>query len=583
MAITDFELAQIRGMMQQGKSQAEIARALDRSPSTVSRAVKIIEANRASEQEPIKPVAGKVSRNRATSAKYMGFTAPIPARDGSSLYQLYNLIDDWSHLLDPNDALLVLARHSPEVASAWHDSVMLAVGGWEANAYHADDPEKEHEEAQAELKSIMNRLGDRHGSFHALAAEMVTSIVFRGALGAESVYGKDRQTLLDIAVIDPSWIMFRPVHDEELGDHWELGQMQDGKWVSLEIPTIRYMPYNRIPKEPPYGVPMFQPSVMPAVFMLGLLYDIRRVMAKQGFGRLDVTIITEQLVTRMAPDRTKMDGDKIKAMIETFAAEISDAMEELLPDDVFVHTDDVEVNHSPNGGGEGNMLNGIASLIESLERQLIKALKSMPLLQAVTDGVSEANANKQWEIYAKTIGTLQQMIENMLGYHLRYALRLKGYDVKVELRFAEVRGIDEYREAEAFSMKVEGAVAAENAKYMTPEEAAMYVTGHGIPDIYADELENGRSEPMGDTSTSGATTANPDRLGEHVERIIGYIAGSLPGSESRAEPMSVNADDSLTPIPPGRVSNTDIEASERFWDMHVPAAAGILSAPVVED
>jgi hypothetical protein len=257
---------------------------------------------------------------------------------------------------------------------------------------------------------------------------------------------------------------------------------------------------------------------------------------------------------------------------------------------VMIHTTDTKVNRA-EGGSENGAFTGLDGLIRLVERQLIKALKSMPLLQGVTDGVSEANSNKQWEIYARGIRYLQQMVENLVQYDLRLALRANGYDATVHFRLSEVRGIDELREVETFKKRVEGAVMAEQALYMTPDEASEYVTQHPIPDLYAELVAEGR--PPGSlgniNSGSGMDPAAPAEnprnvtlsLPEGLAREVGQAIGSRTLLRGQVAPEG--SDGGLTPIPPTTPDDGDIDEAERWWDQHVEVAAGILSGPVDEE
>jgi hypothetical protein len=182
-------------------------------------------------------------------------------------------------------------------------------------------------------------------------------------------------------------------------------------------------------------------------------------------------------------------------------------------------------------------MGGSGQMIEALERMATRALKSMPLLMGITDGVSEANANRQWEIHAAGVKTVQHYAETLLGRLLGLALQVQGIVATVKVRYAEVRAAEELREAQTFLLKLKGAVLAERLGYFTADEAAEYATGHGIPEtVKADRIpllnqpgragsEAGPGSGVGETSGNERGKISPTRREDQHE---------LPGNEHGA-------------------------------------------------
>jgi hypothetical protein len=208
-----------------------------------------------------------------------------------------------------------------------------------------------------------------------------------------------------------------------------------------------------------------------------VLHDLRRVIAQQGYPRTDIIVRLEALRNAY---RT-LDDREFEQKVEELIAAIGRNYARLEPDDAFVHTDPIEVNRAP-GAVDSSVMGGAVGMIEALERMATRALKSMPLLMGITDGVSEANANRQWEIHAAGVKTVQHYAETLLGRLLSLALQVQGIVAEVKVRFAEVRAAEELRDAQTFMLKLKGAELAERLGYVTADEAAEYATGHGIPE-----------------------------------------------------------------------------------------------------
>ena len=67
-----------------------------------------------------------------------------------------------------------------------------------------------------------------------------------GAIFWELALNETADMAMDIAVMDPYVARFN-----RMGNDWELGQWQNGKWVSLgDDPTVMYVPFNAGPNEP---------------------------------------------------------------------------------------------------------------------------------------------------------------------------------------------------------------------------------------------------------------------------------------------------------------------------------------------
>lgn len=514
------------------------------------------------------PRKGRVSKGR--SDRSTAWNIPVPPSYDERFSKVFNMVEDWRLLQDPSSVVLLLARHSPEFSKAWWDLLLMSVGGWEIDAMLLSSRHEKDEKSQIVLNAMLDRIGDNNGSLHNVLTQFVTNGFFRGAFAAELVLSDKGRKVADISVLDPSILRYRPVTDTVLGDIWELGQVVDRQWVSLDIPTVKYLPLHPLPGDPPYGTPPVGAAAMPAIFLLSMFYDIKRVIEKQGFGRLDVTVFPDRIVEKLG---TNPSAAAKKRAVSEYFIDVAEIMEELEPDDVFVHTDDSEVNRAPGAGGESGSLSGIDRLIDIMEKQVIRALKSMPLIQGVTDSVSEGNANRQWEVYAKGVRVIQQYVENLLSYLLELGMMVEGTPCFVKVRLAEIRAVDEYREAQMRLLKTQTAVLMETVQYMDADEAAEYANGqHGIPDslkAYREEVGAPTTAPA--NNPAAPESNNPDAKAETKGRVTRGV-----------EPEG--ADDNFPPVKDGKPTDREVEQILKWFDRTVPLGAGVLDAdPEVAD
>jgi hypothetical protein len=413
---------------------------------------------------------GRTSTDSGDSLQFGGWFIAPPA-DYEANWQLFNLRARDLECMDVNRLMEVMADVSPEVSRALHDFQLMCNPGWEARA-HIPGQEEQHEAGQAALDEFLSELDDLHGAVDVIFGRYFLAAFLRGALFAELVLDRGGRMPVDLVAPDPASVRFRKRVDPVRGVVWQLGQWQDSGFVPLDLPTVRYVPINPYPGSP-YGRPLAAPALFTALFLLNMLHDLRRVIQQQGYPRLDLSIDTEKL----RPSREVMvDPGKLQEWTQAIVAMVEEAYGKLAPDDAYIHTDVVSVNR-PVGTVDASSLGMIGDIIAALERMAVRALKTMPLMMGVAEGVTEANANRQWELYAAGIKSMQHYAETMLERLLTLALEAQGIQAEVQFRFAELRAAEELRDAQTEAMQISNAQAKYEAGWISQDEAAEEITG----------------------------------------------------------------------------------------------------------
>lgn len=371
--------------------------------------------------------------------------------------------------MTPARLLQLLADLSPEVSRALWDFLRFANAGWEATAMRPGGKSKAPGTHQNVLDAMIARITNRHGSFDVVLNRLYLGAFLRGAFVAELVLDRNGRQGLDIATPDPASIVFRQREDEELGTVWVPGQMVRGQFVALDIPTVRYVPIDPFPGRPEGRAPA-QPAVFSALFLLGLLHDLRRVVAQQGYPRIDVSINLEKLQLLM-PNDLNEDPILAASWIQGAIQEIQRSYASLEPDDTYIHLDVAEVKR-PIGTLDTSSLGAVDGLIQGLERMLIRALKTVPIMMGVTDGVAEANVRVQWKIYRTTLQVFQHMLEQLLDYLFGLALQAEGVPATCEFRFARIDITDRYIDAQTEQINAQLARDAYDNGWIDQNEAA---------------------------------------------------------------------------------------------------------------
>lgn len=447
----------------------------------------------------VTPTLTRSRTSRDSNQFYAGaFTMLAPASNDVSLL----LRSGNPHALEqlPVDRLLeIMTDVSPDISRELWNFLRMVNPGYTLEAVRLSGSPAPRT-AQAALEAMIKTLTDRHGDASVVFNRLILATFLRGNLAGELVLGNDRRRFLDIATPDPSSIQFESAVDPELGQIWRPFQWQDGKQVFLDIPTFRYIPIDPLPSRP-YGRSIAAPALFPTLFAILLLHDVRRVVQQQGYPRLDLEVDLEKLVATM-PDEVEGDPVKYKEWVDNTIAQVSAYYAVLEPDDAFVHTNAVKVNR-PVGAVDASSLGGVTQILTVLERWSIRALKTMPLLMASPDGTSEANANRQWEIYAAGIKSIQHLVEGLLGYLLTLGLQAQGVQAIAQIRFAELRAAEMMRDAQTEAIRIANEREKYAAGWTSQDEAALAVTGHT-----ADNPEPRTQAPI--IAPTDDLEANPD-------------------------------------------------------------------------
>ena len=488
--------AEIARRVASGESQRQIAGALGVSRSLVQKELRAMPerptatpATRHARLAPAKARAKSAGIVKTGEGGPFGIGAAmqtiLPPPDHFSKWRRLDLDRDTWAKADPSELVSLLVNVSPEMSRAVWDYLRLLNSGHEIEAFKPGTEDRD-ERAQAALDEFVERLEEYHGSFKIIAGRLFMAAITRGAFFAELVLDETGRVPIDIATPDPATVRFRRKEDPERGAIWQAGQWQGGKFVDFDSPTIRYLPLDPEAGNP-YGRPMLCPAIFPTVFLLGLMHDLRRVVAQQGYPRTNIILDLERLKLLYAELELEEFEEKITELIDHVSVEFG----RLEPDDAFVNTDTVKVE-SAKGAVETSVMGGAAAVITKLEAMALRSLKTMPLLFGVSEGMSEAKANREWEVFGEYISHLQHLAETLLSRLMELALQAQGIVAKVEMRFAGIRRADEHKDELIQQLKLDNAIKAETQGYLDRDAASNYAVGEdAATDAPLDPVEAG--------------------------------------------------------------------------------------------
>lgn len=531
---------------------------------------------------------GRLSMD-AGAPSLAGALALLGPDDHESNWRILDLDNDTLENMAPDELVRMLADLSPDISRALWDFERLFNPGW---SYTVTAPGKTDEDVAGKqaVEGMLARLKELYGSVDVALNRLSIGAFLRGAFCAELVLDKNGREFVDLATPDPGGIRFKAVKDPIRGTIWQAGQWQAGKFVIFDRPTFRYLPIDPFPGNP-YGRPLASPALFTAIFLIGLMHDLRRVVSQQGYPRLDLSVSLEKLAAAMPADM-ELAPDKLQAWVNQIITEVQTVYAALEPDDAYIHTDVVAVNR-PVGAVDAQSLGAVDGLIKSLERMAIRALKTMPLLMGVNEATSETHANRQWEVHVAGIKALQHLAEALLEYLFGLALQAQGIAATVTWRFAELRAAEMMRDAQTENMRIGNARAKYDAGWTSQDEAAQEVCGHDA------DMDAPRVASDGGAGGLASVNAEPGSQRQRIgtdKRIRGRQQGSPPhehdehvhqgtdsqGTGSRVKIIPEGADEPLPPVPDEvEITDADIRRAINAWDEAMPDYAGLLEAVVI--
>ena len=362
---------------------------------------------------------GRISMQHPYSAHTIAAIAP-PDRS-QALWQLNNWTEDELYNLPVDRLMKVIIDISPEVNKAYTDFLRACNEGWsyEVHPIHA----------KPIIDEFIAYIETRHHDLDVLIDQIYAGIYLRGALFIELVLNDTADMATNIAVLDPITARFK-----RQGEHWELGQWQMGKWVSLETdPTVMYVPFNS-PPDMPFGKSFMATAPVDVARQIGVLNDFRRVLHSIGWARPDFTVDTLKL-KEMMPAEIRKDTIAEDQFVREYLDGINNIYKDLKPHEGYAHLDMVTVNNPTGGQMQTSFFGLIDGLMRLHDRRISRATGSTPLKQHSNEHVTETHAREQRKDYRMNIVSVQSTVAGTLSTLFGYVLRAAGVQGQVNFHF----------------------------------------------------------------------------------------------------------------------------------------------------
>ena len=362
---------------------------------------------------------GRVSMQDPHRQHTMVYVAP-PERS-RSVWQMKSWTEEELLHLPVDQFMKVVTSISPEVNKAYTDFLRNANESW---GYQVEPTS-----ATPIIDDFIARLETKHHDFDVLIDRVYAGIYKGGSIFWELILNETADMATDIAVMDPYVARFT-----RMGNDWDLGQWQNGKWVSLgDDPTVMYVPFNAGPNEP-FGRSLMESAPLDVIRMLGVMNDFRRVLESQGWARSDFTVDTEKLRDFM-PAEVIGDVEKEDEFIQDFLNGINEKYSNLKPNEGYGHLDIVTVNMPKGGQMQTSFFGLVDGLTRLYDRRVGRATGSTPIKQHSNESIAETHAVEQRKDYRINVSSIQSTTAGAFSTLLGYALRAEGVQGKVMFYF----------------------------------------------------------------------------------------------------------------------------------------------------
>lgn len=448
----------------------------------------------------------------------------------------------------PAKLLELLTDLSPDISRAVWDFLLFCNPGYEIICYKPGTDTLDSR-AQKILDEFLAQLKLYYGTLDVIFERLFMSAYLRGAFFAELILDNAGRQPIDLSIPDPAIVRFVWTDDPVRGRIPQIGYMQGQNFIPIDKPTVQYIPVHPFPGNP-YGRPVASAALFSTVFLIGMMNDIRRVIAQQGYPRLHIKIDLEALAATM-PSEMAQDPEVFQAWVDKIYINVRSVYAQLEPEDAYISTSMIEITN-PIGAVDSTSIGAVDNIIEMLERHVMRALKSMPLLMGVVEGMSEANANRQWEIHVAGIKSLQHRCENLLERLFILALQAQGIQTDVKVRFAELRTAERLRDEMTRQLMITNTLAEYFAGWRDHESASVLAIGqlpaekepiawpkNQIPAGPGNQIEQAGASEDDSISSDGADDKGPigdDRTIEAIFWPLGKPRHTIGGDDQQSMP-----------------------------------------------
>lgn len=326
-----------------------------------------------------------------------------------------------------------------------------------------------------QLAQRMEMVPDYSEGFNAITSFLSTSemlgkdMMSTGAMSMELVLDKSRLPSKFVPISTAQIVWFPDVGGKAVVPK----QLISGTYIDLDLPTFFYVALDQDVRTAYAGSPL-ESALQPVVADADFRNDMRRIIKRSVYPRLDISI-DEEILAQSIPPEIAHDPVKLKEYRDAVQADVASVINGLLPEDALVHYSFLTVTfidgsqHAPQ-----EIFAGIQKMIDA---KLSTGAKTLPSVLGHGSG-SQNVASSETLLAMKTAdGMIRRKLNEMYSKGMTLAVRLFGLDVAVSFEYESI-DLRPTIELEAFRAQRQSRILEQLSFGMiTDEEACIDLTG----------------------------------------------------------------------------------------------------------
>lgn len=361
--------------------------------------------------------------------------------------------------------------------------------------------------ALGELIRRMTYLGNVDGSFgtqqglQSISEQLSVELLTTGAACAEVALDMARVP----ASLNPVAVTTLKIYDEKMA--FRLVQSIGGVEIDLDYPTIIYVTLDKHLTET-YTKSYYESAIQPVLADLDFNNDARRALKKAVLPRLKSEIDSER-VKKMCPPEILADTEKFMAYKEEIITSVENLLNGLNPEDALVSYDSVNYSYLTGTQDPSSIIERVQKVLNG---KLAAGAKTMPVILGL--GGSSNTSSAESLIYLKQANMLRVKLNELYSRAFTVAVRLLGFDVYVEFKYATL-DLKPDSELEAFkAMKQSRVLELLSLGLVSDEEACITLTGNLPPQGYT--AKSGTMFKVGGTQVVQNPSSNTSAMGQKL-------------------------------------------------------------------
>jgi len=356
-------------------------------------------------------------------------------------------------------------------------------------------------------------------------------ILTYGACAAELVLGKDRlpRRIQPLSVTAIQFI-------QDKGDPKILAPVQRiaGQTIDLDFPTFFYVALDQDLLEP-YASSPLESALQPVMFSQEFFNDIRRVIKRAVHPRINV-VIDEEKFRKSVPQEAHHDQVKMTAFQDKIIEDVQTQINGLNPEDALVNFDLINVNYLNNGNI--SLSTEYEVLGKMTDAKMATGAKTLPAILGHGAGSSNIASTETLLFMKNAEGAVKAKLDELYSRILTLAVRLFGFDVYVEFRYAPI-DLRPESELESFKQtKQSRLLELLSIGMITDEEASLALTGNLPPQAMQPLSGTFFKSASAVAGSSGGAAAHPSNDGSTLNQNLNPdVPSQGRGQNKKANPV----------------------------------------------